>query len=224
MLFPPSLSLSLSGSFPDSRLCILHEGETSVCTVGLRWSEERWDMSMCAAVHMKATWLSPALWFMPLITTTQRCFQQQQSSAEGWQQWDTCQSGDEKMFFFCEVAVSIVTLIYFFFSFVLFICLDVFLYILSKVIDEAKCEVESVFHLLTGRLPPPVRRRQCASLPPLWLINRLISAGLSFLLSYSDRKKHASPVWFLFFLPQIFVFGFAPIFVLVHPKLYELLN
>lgn len=37
--------------------------------------------------------------------------------------------------------------IYIFFSFVLFICLYVFLYILSKVIDEAKCEVESVFHL-----------------------------------------------------------------------------
>lgn len=45
------------------------------------------------------------------------------------------------------------------------------------------------FPSLTECLPPPVRRRQCASLPLLWLINRLISAGLSLLLSYSDRKK-----------------------------------
>lgn len=112
----------------------------AVCAVGLCWSEERWDMSMCAAVHMKATWHSPALWFMPLITTTQRCFQQQ-SSTEGWQQWDTCQSGDEKMS--CYVAISFVTDI--FFPFVFFICLYMCVYILWKATDEAKCEVESVF-------------------------------------------------------------------------------
>lgn len=49
------------------------------------------------------------------------------------------------------------------------------------------------FPSLTECLPPLVKRWQCASLPLLWLINRLISAGLSFLLSYSDRKKICTP-------------------------------
>lgn len=53
----------------------------SVRTVGLCWSEERWDMSMCAAVHMKATWLSPALIYVfdnnnpeMLSTSTKSCW------------------------------------------------------------------------------------------------------------------------------------------------------
>lgn len=99
--------VSCCGWFPDISLCICTWRETSVCTVGLHWLEERWYMSICATVHMKATWLSTVLWFMPLITTTQKSSQQQQSSTEGWQQWDTCRSGDEKMF-------SYVTFFFFF--------------------------------------------------------------------------------------------------------------
>lgn len=87
-----------------------------------------------------------------------------------------------------EVAASFVTLIYNC-SFVLIICLHVFLYILSKVIDEAKCEEESVLPPLTECPPPPESGRQCASVPRLRLINGLISAGLSVLLSHSDRNK-----------------------------------
>lgn len=108
--------------------------------------------------------------------------------------------------------------LWFFFSFVLFICLSVLLYILSKVIDESKCGVS--FPSLTDCLPPPVRRWQCASLPLLWLINRLISAGLSFILSYSDREKHALPVWSLFLTffyiesaPLLFFFSWFILFV-----------
>lgn len=45
----------------------------------------------------------------------------------------------------------------------------------------------SQFSIL-DRLPPPASRQRCASLPPPWLINALISAGLSLMLSYSDSK------------------------------------
>lgn len=174
-------------------------GEISVCAVGLHWSEERWDMSMCAAVHMKATWLSPALWFMPLITTTQRCFQQQQSSAEGWQQWDTCQSGDEKIS--CYVAVSFVTLIYIFFLCFVYLSPYVSLY-LMKCYWWSKSVRWSQFSI-SHSLPPPVRRWQCASLTLLWLINRLISASLSFSLWYSYRKKYTPLVWFVMFYAHL---------------------
>lgn len=114
-------------------------------------------MSMCATVHMKATWLSTALWFMPLITTTQRCFQQQQSSAEGWQQWDTCQSVDEKMFH--EVAVFFFYNFDFFFLFFFFPLFCLFVSVCFAISYQRLLmnqNVESVSHLW-----------QIASLP-LW--------------------------------------------------------
>lgn len=140
------LCVSCCGWFPDISLCISTWRETSVCTVGLHWLEERWYMSICATVHMKATWLSTVLWFMPLITTTQKSSQQQQSSTEGWQQWDTCRSGDEKMFsyvtfFFFPFFPSIIFLDDFFRGVFCLFVLVCFFFILPKVINEAKCGV-----------------------------------------------------------------------------------
>lgn len=185
-------------------------GEVSVCTVGLRWSEERWDMSMCAAVHMKATWRSQARWFMPLITTTQRCFQQQQSSAEGWQQWDTCQSGDEKMSLLGGCVLCNFDIYFFFCLFV-----SIRLWISYEGLLMRQNVKWSHFPSLTECLPPPVRRRQWASPPRLWLISWLISAGLSFSLSVTGKNKHilcdfffCSVTFYTLNLPCYFFFFF----------------
>lgn len=73
-----------------------------------------------------------------------------------------------------------------FIFFPLYLFVYVFRYILSKVIDEAKCEVESVFHLWQNA--PPSWEAGCSA-ACVRLIYTLISAGLSLLLSYSDRKS-----------------------------------
>lgn len=87
--------------------------------------------------------------------------------------------------------------LYFFFIYS-FICHLVLLYILSKVIDEGKCGVSSPS--VTERLPPPVRRRQCARLRSLRLIHTLISAGLFFSLSQWQKKTCVSCIYLTDFI------------------------